>query len=209
MEEWPNLFNLNGDTTISKFKDETPDSIITESYHIRVKSYHYVLAKREPDSKTTNFRYKGVSKKGMDDMATDIYFPLLRGSLLDDFRSSISEQEARDLAIRTEVDPMTLVYRDCLFSKEIFYAKNVSIWSKDHILSVVESKKKALYLIDTKCWILLNEITTLPYGHWRNMIYKNMIKNGISYKEAEKRAIRAKLPEKYLNEHTFHIANAR
>jgi hypothetical protein len=147
----------------------------------------------------------------MGEMATDTYFPLLGGSLLDDLidSSSMSEQEARDLAMRTEADPMTLVYRDCLFDKEIFYAKNMGIRSKDHILSLVESKKKALCPIDTKRWILSNGITTLPYVHWRNMIYKNMVKDGISYEEAEKRAIRAKLLEKYQNECTSYIVSSQ
>jgi hypothetical protein len=35
-----------------------------------------------------------------------------------------------------------------------------------------------------------------------------MIKDGISHKEAKKRAIRAKLPEKYQNEYTSHIASS-
>jgi hypothetical protein len=204
MAERPDLFDLNDTKTIGLYKDETPGNVITESMHIRAKLYHYVLA-----DKTTNSRHKGVSKKGMGEMATDTYFPSLEGSLLDDpvDRSSMSEQEARDLAMRTEADPMTLVYRDCLFGKEVFYAKNVGIRSKDHILSLVESEKKALCPTDTKRWILSDGITTLPYGHWRNMIYKNMVKDGIPHKEAKKRAITAKLPEKYQNECTSHIAS--
>src|SRR3982074_2521257 len=100
---------------------------------------------------------------------------------------------------------MTLVYRDCLFGKEVFYVKNVGIRSKDHILSLVESEKKALCPIDTKCWILSDRITTLPYVHWRIRIYKNMVKAGISEEQAKKRAITAKLPEKYQNECTDHL----
>src|SRR3989337_2450826 len=33
--EGHDLFNLNGDQTVGKFKDETPSNVITESYHIR------------------------------------------------------------------------------------------------------------------------------------------------------------------------------
>src|SRR6185312_14508927 len=123
----------------------------------------------------------------------------LEGPLLDDpiDRSLLSEQEAKDLALRTEADSMTLVYQNCLFDKEVFYAKNIGICSKDHILSLVESEKKALYPIDTKRWILSDRITSLPYSHWCNKVYKNMVKDCISKKEAEKRANRAKLPEKY------------
>ena len=109
--------------------------------------------------------------------------------------------------MRTEANLITLVYQDCLFGKEVFYAKNVGIQSKDHILSLVESEKKALCPIDTKHWILSDEITTLPYRHWRNMIYKNMVKDRIPHEVAEKRAIRAKLPEKYQNECTSHISS--
>ncbi|GES97928.1 hypothetical protein GLOIN_2v1475812 [Rhizophagus clarus] len=186
------------------FKDETTGSVITESFHINSKLYHYVLA-----DKSTNSRHKGVSKKGMEEMAIDTYMPNLEGSLLDEpiDKSSLSEQEAKDLAMRTEADPITLVYRDCLFGKEVFHAKNVGIRSKDHILSLVESEKKALSPINTKDWILSDRITTLPYFHWRNMIYKNMVKDGIPHEEAKKRAIRTKLPEKYLNECVSHISS--
>ena len=84
----------------------------------------------------------------------------------------------------------------------------MGIRSKDYILSLVESEKKALCPIATKRWILLSDgITTLPYGNWRNMIYKNMVKDDISHEEAEKRAVRAKLPEKYQNECVSHISS--
>src|SRR5215469_984911 len=153
--------------------------------HIRAKLYHYVLA-----DKSTQSKHKGVSKKGMSEMAMETYMPSLEGSLLDDpiDKTSLTEQEV----MRTEADPMTLVYRDCLFGKEVFHAKNVDIRSKDHILSLVESEKKALCPIDTKRWILSDGITTLPYGYWRNMIYKNMVKDNILHEEAEKKAVRTK-----------------
>src|SRR6185437_11697431 len=131
-------------------------------------------------------------------MATNSYMPALKGFLLDDLidRLLLSEQEANNLAMRTKADSMTLVYWDCLFGKEVFYAKNMGICSKDHILSLVELEKKALCPIDTKRWILLDGITSLPYFYWRNKVYKNMVKDGISNEEAEKRAIKAKLLEK-------------
>ncbi len=75
MAEHPDLFDLNNTKTIGLFKDETPGNVITESYHIRAKSYHYVLA-----DKTTESKHKGVSKKGMTDMATNTYFPTLDSS---------------------------------------------------------------------------------------------------------------------------------
>src|SRR5215216_3883257 len=128
MAERPDLFNLNGDQTVGKFKDETPGNVITESFQIRSKSYHYVLA-----DKTTNSRHKGVSKKGMGEIVINTYMSKLAGSLFDD---PVDEAKV--------FDPMTQVYRDCLFGKEVFYAKNVGIRSKDHVLSLVESKKKAL-----------------------------------------------------------------
>src|SRR6266542_6386787 len=78
MVERPDLFNLNGDQTVGKFKDETPGNVITESYHIQAKSYHYVLA-----DKTTQSKHKGVSKKGMGEMAIDTYMTTLVGSVLD------------------------------------------------------------------------------------------------------------------------------
>ncbi|CAG8813452.1 24553_t:CDS:2, partial [Cetraspora pellucida] len=97
-------------------------------------------------------------------MATNLYISALEGSLLDDpiDRLLLSEQKA----MRTETDPMTLVYRDCLFGNEVFHAKNV--------------EKKALCPIDTKNWILFDKITSLPYWHWRIQAYKNFVSNGIS-----------------------------
>src|SRR5271154_4476825 len=78
MAERPDLFDLNDSKTIGLFKDKTPGNVITESMHIRAKSYHYILA-----DKSTKSKHKGVSKRGMSEMATDIYFPSLEGSLLD------------------------------------------------------------------------------------------------------------------------------
>ena len=180
MAKRPDLFDLNDSKTIGLFKDETPGNVITESYHIRAKSYHYVLA-----DKSTKSKHKGVSKKSMNEIATDTYLPSLDGTLLE------------DPVDNTKVfDPMTQVYRDCLFNKEVFHAKNVGIRSKDH---------KALCPIDTKRWILSDGITSLPYYHWRNKVYKNMVKDSIPHEEG---AIRAKLPEKYQNKCTSHISSS-
>src|SRR6185437_9360168 len=104
-------------------------------------------------------------------------------------------------------DPMTQVYRDCLFSKEVFHTKNVGIHSKNHILSLVESEKKALCPIDTKHWILLDRVTSLPYNHWRIRVYKNMVKDNIPHEEAEKRAMRCRSPEKYQTECVSRISS--
>src|SRR5260363_445133 len=79
MAERPDLFDLDDSKTIGLFKDETPGNVITESYHIRAKSYHYVLA-----DKSTKSKHKGVSKKGMSEMATDTYFSSLGRTLLED-----------------------------------------------------------------------------------------------------------------------------
>ena len=65
MTERSNLFDLNDSKTIGLYKDETPGNTISLSTHIRAKLYHYVLAERDPDGKTTNSKHKGVSKKGM------------------------------------------------------------------------------------------------------------------------------------------------
>ncbi|CAG8762896.1 30_t:CDS:2, partial [Cetraspora pellucida] len=91
MAERPDLFDLNDSKTIGLFKDETLGNVITESYHIWAKSYHYVLA-----DKSTKSKHKGVSKKGINEMAMNSYMPALEGSLLDDpiDRSLLSEQEA-------------------------------------------------------------------------------------------------------------------
>ena len=178
MAERPDLFDLNDTKTIGLFKDETPGNVITESYHIRAKSYHYVLA-----DKSTKSKHKGISKKGMSVMATSTYFPTLGGSLLD-----------KQVPVAEIFDPMTQVYQDCLFGNEVFYAKNVGMRTKDHIISLVESEKKALSPIDTKRWILSDGISSVPFGHWRITAYKNLIKRKTP-EEAEKIAMTASLPE--------------
>ena len=66
MAERPDLFDLNDSKTIGLFKDETPGNVITESYHIRAKSYYYVLA-----DKSTKSKHKGVCKKGINKIATN------------------------------------------------------------------------------------------------------------------------------------------
>ncbi|UZO15801.1 uncharacterized protein OCT59_007216 [Rhizophagus irregularis] len=181
MAERPDLFDLNDIKTIGLFKDETPGNVITESYHIRAKSYHYVLA-----DKSTKSKHKGVSKKGMSDMAKDTYFPSLGGTLLDD---TVEKDEI--------FDPMTQVYQDCLFENNIFYAKNVGMRTKNHVIFLIESEKKALSPIDTKRWIWSDGISSLPFGHWRIQVYKKLLERGTSHEAAEKIAIGTRLPEKY------------
>jgi len=170
MAEHPDLFDLHDSKTIGLFKDETPGEVITESFHIRAKSYHYIL-----NNKLTKSKHKGVSKKEMIEMAKSTY-PDIKNA-----------------------DPMTQVYRDCLFSNKEFYAKNIGMRSKDHVISLVESEKKALSSIDTKRWIWSDGISSVPFGHWRITAYKNLIKRKTP-EEAEKIAMTASLPEKYQNE---------
>ncbi|CAJ0838645.1 13078_t:CDS:2, partial [Entrophospora sp. SA101] len=186
MAERPDIFDLTDSKTIGLFKDECPGKIITESIHIRAKTYHYTIS-----DGSTRSKHKGVSKSGMNKMATNTYFPSLGGSLLDD---SIPPNKI--------FDPMTLVYRDCLFGNEVFYAMNIGFRSKDHILSMVESEKKALCPLNSKNWVLSDGITPWAYDHWRIDAYKSMVKAGMSPKLAEKRAIVAQhhptLENKYM-----------
>src|SRR5271155_5139230 len=87
MAERPDLFDLNNSKTIGLFKDECHnEKMIIESIHIRAKAYHNVLA-----DKTTKSTHKGVSKRGMEEMAKKEY------------------PESKS--------PLTQVYRDCLFGK--------------------------------------------------------------------------------------------
>jgi len=69
--------------------------------------------------------------------------------------------------------------------------------TKGHIISIVESEKKALSPIDTKRWILSDGISSLPFGHWHITEYNNLLKNGKSPEDAEKIAINISLPEYY------------
>ncbi|CAG8495392.1 24577_t:CDS:2 [Cetraspora pellucida] len=198
--EWPDLFDLNDSKTIGFFKNETLSNMIMESYYIQAKLYHYVLA-----DKSTKSKHKRVSKKGINEMATNSYMPVLERSLQDNpiDRSLLLEQEA----MRTESDLMTLVYQDSLFDKEVFYAKNIGIHSKDHILFLVKLEKKALCLINTKHWILSDKITSLPYSHWHIQAFKNFVSNRISSELVEQRVLSIKLSKKYQNKCVSHISS--
>ena len=124
---------LKNTKVISLFKDESCETIMEEVFATRAKTYHYVLADGSNKSK-----HKGVSKTGMTSVASNTYSPTLGGSLLDE---TVSET----------FDPMTQLYRDCLFGEEVFTAKNVGFKTKDHVISLVESKKRALCPLDDKC----------------------------------------------------------
>ena len=82
---------------IGKFKDECPTYSMSEFYGIRAKLYHYVL-----ENGNVSSRHKGVSKMGMQNTANNMIVP---------------EDK--------QCDPMTLLYRDCLFEGKEVYAKNV------------------------------------------------------------------------------------
>jgi hypothetical protein len=127
----------------------------------------------------------------MEIMAKNTYFPTLEGSLLDDpiDKSLLTDQEIKNIDIRSKTDPMTLIYRDCLFNDEVFHAKNIGFRSKNHILSLVESEKKAICPLNSKNWVLSDKISPWAYGHWKINAYKSMIKAGMSPELAEKRAI--------------------
>jgi hypothetical protein len=188
MAERPDIFDLNDSKTLGLFKDECPGKIITESIHIRAKTYHYVIS-----DGSTRSKHKGVSKGGMKDLAINTYDQKLGGTLLDD---PVPESKI--------VDPMTLIYRDCLFENEVFHAKNIGFRSKNHVLSLVESEKKALCPLNSKNWVLSDKITPWAYGHWRINAYKSMIKAGMSPELAEKRAMSVKLKpeiESLIEEH--------
>src|SRR5277367_1356261 len=103
---------------------------------------------------STRSKHKGVSKGGMEIMAKNTY--------------------------PDSTSPMTQVYQDCLVDNKVFYAKNIGFRSKNHILSLVESEKKALCPLNSKNWVLSNGITVLAYGHWRIYAYKRMVSSGMS-----------------------------
>src|SRR5271170_7508772 len=68
MAERPDIFDLTDSKTIGLFKDECPGKIITESIHIRAKTYHYVIS-----DGSTRSKHKRVSKGGMETMAKNTY----------------------------------------------------------------------------------------------------------------------------------------
>ncbi|CAH1767592.1 11897_t:CDS:1, partial [Entrophospora sp. SA101] len=121
--------------------------------------------------KTTKSKHKGVSKNGMNEMAQNSY--------------------------PNNTAPMSQVYHSCIFDNKVYYAKNIGIRSKDHILSVVESEKKAVAPVNDKFWIFKDGVSYLPYFHWRIDAMKKFVANGMSEEEAEKRAMKLTLKPEY------------
>ncbi|UZO26499.1 uncharacterized protein OCT59_018721 [Rhizophagus irregularis] len=86
-------------------------------------------------------------------MVSNTYFPALGGSLLDE---PVDNAEI--------FNPMT----QCLLCQEL----NVGMRTKNHVISLVESEKKALSPIDMKHWIWLDCISSLPciFKYIRNFL---------------------------------------
>lgn len=89
---------------IGKFKDECSGYVMEEVYAIRAKLYHYVSADMSIKS--------GVNKLDIKVTANNIFDPSLAGNI---FVDSIPENE--------QADPMTLLYKDCLFEGEAITQK--------------------------------------------------------------------------------------
>lgn len=92
-------------------------------------------------------------------------------------------------AIGEQYDPLTLLYRECLFDKKQIYAKNVGFRTKDHIISLVEVEKQAASPFDDKRWILSDGKRTLPYE--RAFYY--YLNSEMTQENAEQRAMIVKL----------------
>ena len=90
-------------------------------------------------SPNTASKYKKISKMGMNNTANNTFYPSLTGNLLTD---PIPKNEQLDL--------ITLLYKDCLFGGEEYYAMNVGFRTKNYVISLVESVKKATSPFDDK-----------------------------------------------------------
>ncbi|RGB25781.1 hypothetical protein C1646_771286 [Rhizophagus diaphanus] len=161
-DQW--IIDENGERTlknagvIGKFKDECPEYIMSEFFGPRAKLYHYVL-----ENGSVGSRHKGVSKMGMKAATSNIFDLSLPGSLLSD---SIPEDE--------QIDPMTLIYRNCLFEDEEHYAKNVGFRTKNHIISLVEIEKKALHPLMTNVRYYWTEKYTFPVHIDKNSLVSDL-----------------------------------
>ncbi|PKK63102.1 hypothetical protein RhiirC2_717220 [Rhizophagus irregularis] len=166
-DQW--IIDENGEQTlknagvIGKFKYECPDYIMSEFFGIRAKLYHYVL-----ENGSVGSRHKGVSKMGMENTARNNMPIAANGE---------------------QYDPMTLLYRECLFGEKQIYAKNVGFRTKDHIISLVEVEKQAASPFDDKRWILSDGKRTLPYEHWRIGAFYHYLNTGMSQEKAEQWAM--------------------
>jgi hypothetical protein len=79
-------------------------------------------------------RHKCLSNMGMENTACS-NMPLTSLTAIESvnlFRDPNSEEQ---------YDPMTLLYRECLFNEEQIHAKNIGFRTKDHIISFVEVEK--------------------------------------------------------------------
>jgi hypothetical protein len=123
-ENGERIFKNTG--VIDKFKDECPEFILSEFFGIRAKLYYYVL-----ENGSVGSRHKCVSNMGMENTAYS-NMPLTAIGSVNLFRDPNSEEQ---------YDPMTLLYRECLFYEEQIYAKNIGFRTKDHIISLAEVEK--------------------------------------------------------------------
>ena len=155
---------------------------MTEFYGLYAKLYHYVLENGSVKSK-----HKGISVMGMKNTATNALPHTLTA-----IGSTNIFAEPED----EEYDPMTMIYRDCLFDEKQFYAKNIGFRTKNHKISMVEVNKKASTPFDDKRWILSDGFQTLAYGHWRINAYHDYVKSGKTHEEAEKLAMTNNFYEK-------------
>jgi hypothetical protein len=100
---------------------------MAEFIGICAKLYHYVL-----ENSSVSSRHKGVSNMGMKNTASN-NIPLTTIGSVNLFKDPNFEEE--------QYDPMTLLYRECLFNEEQIHAKNIGFRTKDHIISFVEVEK--------------------------------------------------------------------
>ncbi|PKC57011.1 hypothetical protein RhiirA1_473166 [Rhizophagus irregularis] len=140
---------------------------MSEFFGIHAKLYHYVL-----ENGSVGSRHKGISKMRMENTA----------------RNNMSIT-----TIGEQYDPLTLLYRECLFDEKQIYAKNVRFRTKDHIISLVEVEKQAASPFDDKRWILSDGKQTLPYEYWRIGAFYYYLNSGMIQENAEQQAMIVKL----------------
>ncbi|CAG8505769.1 17405_t:CDS:2 [Cetraspora pellucida] len=170
--ERPDIFDLNYSDNLFLMKDKTKGIPIGETVCLKPKMYSVLSAGHDP--------------KTLDDPDSE------------DPKKKHNIQKAKGVK-------KSVVKRELRYDKFLEYLRNKKLTrhdiyglrSYDHQIYLERVNKIGLNPYDNKCWILLDGIRTLLREHWRIGLYKHLVASEISPKQAEERAIKAKLLKIY------------
>ena len=143
---------------VGKMKDETNGRPILEFVGLRAKSYSLQIS-RQPSP--LSYLACGVQPPALpDSQASLIGSPQPQPPQVDGKRKN----KGTPMVVVREVHTHQH-YKDCLFEMKERYDHVHSLESKNYQMGLYKHYRKTLSPLDTKRYILLDNITTLPFGH--------------------------------------------